>query len=115
LNILVRNLPKGVTENDLMQLFQKFGTIASLNIVTDKATGKSKGFGFVEMPENSEAATAIKALDGRLVRSLKIRVKAATQSKTPLPAKPAATRPERGETRAKQNVIKGKKRGSKTY
>ncbi|MCL5978710.1 MAG: RNA-binding protein [Nitrospirae bacterium] len=76
MNILVRNLHRGVTENDLLQLFKPFGTIKSHNIVIDQSTGKSKGFGFVDMPDNSEAAAAIKALDGKLIRGLKIRVKA---------------------------------------
>lgn len=75
MNILVRNLSRGVNEQELLQLFQPFGKIKALNIVLDASTGKSKGFGFVDMPENSEAVAAIKALDGKLVQDSRIRVK----------------------------------------
>jgi RNA recognition motif-containing protein len=80
LNILVRNLPKAVTERELALMFMKFGKVKSFNIVTDKKTGVSKGFGFVDMPEESEAHAAMKALDGKLTRGMKIRVKTSTKS-----------------------------------
>jgi len=80
LNILVRNLPKVVTERELLQMFLKFGKVKSFNIVTDQKTGVSKGFGFVDMPEQSEAEAAIKALDGKFIRGQRIRVKNSTQS-----------------------------------
>jgi len=66
LKILVRNLFRELTEKELLQLFLPFGKIKSLNIVMDKLTGKSKGFGFVDMPEALEAAAAIKLLTERL-------------------------------------------------
>ena len=80
MNILVRNLPKAVTERDLAQMFLKFGNVNAFNIVTDQQTGASKGFGFVDMPEKSEAEAAIKALDGKLIRGQRIRVKNGTKS-----------------------------------
>jgi len=83
-NILVRNLSREVTEGELRQLFQQFGSIRSLNIVMDKATGKSKGFGFVEMPDRKEADAAIKALNGRHIHGEKVRVKT-TVAKPPKP------------------------------
>ena len=79
MNILVRNLSREVKEEELFQIFQSFGRIKSLNIVMDTSTGKSKGFGFVDMPENSYAVTAIKALDGKLIQGLRIRVKKAVK------------------------------------
>lgn len=109
MNILVRNLPKGVTENDLMLLFQPFGTIASHNLVVDNATGKSKGFGFVDMPKNSEAAAAIKGLDGKPIRSLKIRVKAAQEGGRPSTVKAAIPVRESEETWEPRKVVKAKK------
>lgn len=111
MNILVRNLHRGVTENDLLQLFKPFGTIKSHNIVIDQSTGKSKGFGFVDMPDNSEAAAAIKTLDGKLIRGLKIRVKAGHQPRSPFQANPAGARPERFEAKGKRKVIGGKPGG----
>ena len=80
MNILVRNLSRAVTERELVLMFMKFGTVKSFNIVTDKKTGASKGFGFVDMPEESEARAAIKALDGKFTRGQKLRVKSSTKS-----------------------------------
>jgi RNA recognition motif-containing protein len=74
LNIYVGNLAYGVTENDLEQAFSQFGELAGVNIVKDKFTGQSKGFGFVEMPNNSEADTAIKALNGNDMKGRNIKV-----------------------------------------
>jgi RNA recognition motif-containing protein len=96
LNILVRNLSREVNEKELFQLFQSFGRIKSLNIVMDASTGKSKGFGFVDMPEDFEAVAAIKALDGKLVRDLRMRVKKAVkQNYSPPQDNRDKTRPER--------------------
>jgi RNA recognition motif-containing protein len=75
MNILVRNLSRLSTQGEIQGLFQPFGTVRSVTIVMDAATGKSKGFGFVEMPESAEAARAIKTLNGKMVRGSKIRVK----------------------------------------
>lgn len=113
MNILVRNLPKSITGNELLQWFQPFGTIKSYNIVLDQATGKSKGFGFVDMPDNAEAVAAIKALDGKLFHSVKIRVKAGHQIRTSLKDNRADARPERAETREKKKVSGGRPGGAR--
>jgi RNA recognition motif-containing protein len=68
MNIYVGNLAYSVTEDDLRNAFSQFGEVTSCNVITDKFSGQSKGFGFVEMADNSEADAAIKALcEGRLL------------------------------------------------
>jgi RNA recognition motif-containing protein len=64
MNMYVGNLSYSVTEDDLKALFSEFGEVESVNVIKDKFSGRSKGFGFVEMPDNSEADKAIKALNG---------------------------------------------------
>ncbi len=63
MNIYVGNLPYSLTEDDLKAAFSEFGEVSSANIIMDRTSGQSKGFGFVEMPDNSEADQAIKALN----------------------------------------------------
>jgi RNA recognition motif-containing protein len=63
MNIYIGNLDYSVTEADLSRAFGEFGNVSSSNVITDKFTGRSKGFGFVEMPNSSEAAEAISALN----------------------------------------------------
>ncbi len=63
--LYVGNLPYGVSSSDLEQLFSNHGSVASANVITDRSTGQSKGFGFVEMSSDSEAEAAISALDGQ--------------------------------------------------
>lgn len=65
MNIYVGNLAYGVTEGQLEALFQEFGTVTSVNLIKDKLSGDSKGFGFVEMGKQAEAEEAIKTLNGR--------------------------------------------------
>ena len=72
MNIYIANLSYGVTDADLKELFQEYGEISSANVITDKLTGRSRGFGFVEMPNESEALKAIKELneveyDGKVI------------------------------------------------
>lgn len=62
--IFVAKLDFGVTENELLSLFQQYGTVAKVNIAKDKETNKSRGFAFVEMPDADQAQKAIEALDG---------------------------------------------------
>ena len=64
MNIYVGNLSWEVTQQDLLEAFQAHGQVASANLITDKYTGKSRGFGFVEMPVEDEARAAISALNG---------------------------------------------------
>ena len=64
-NIYVGNLSRDVTEDDLREAFGAFGQVASANIIKDRFSGESRGFGFVEMPEKAEAQAAISGLNGK--------------------------------------------------
>ena len=64
MNIFVGNLSFTATEHDLRQLFEPYGAVDKINIITDRDTGRSKGFGFVEMPESQAAQAAIQGLNG---------------------------------------------------
>lgn len=77
MKILVRNLERSITDAELLALFQSFGTVESAVIVKEADSGKSKGFGFVEMPHGREAVKAIKGLNTLKVKGAGIRVKAA--------------------------------------
>jgi hypothetical protein len=63
--IYVGNLPYEVTERELSRVFGRFGSVESARIITNKANGRSKGFGFVEMRDHAEAVEAVRALNGR--------------------------------------------------
>jgi RNA recognition motif-containing protein len=65
MNIYVGNLPATVNENDLRETFQAFGEVATASIIKDKFSGDSRGFGFVEMPNKSEAEKAISMVNGK--------------------------------------------------
>ncbi len=75
MKLLVRNLSRSTTEQELRVLFSEHGSVADCNLVLDQETGKSKGFAFVEMPNEDEAQTAIIALNASSVAKSKIRVK----------------------------------------
>lgn len=62
--LYVGNLPFSATENSLTSLFSQYGTVESAKVITDRDTGRSKGFAFVEMSADNEAAEAISALNG---------------------------------------------------
>lgn len=81
--IYVGNLAYSSTEESLRRLFESYGKVVSVRIITDRMTGRSRGFGFVEMPDDAEAQAAIQALDGTVHDGRRLRVN---------PAKP---RPER--------------------
>src|SRR5689334_12233929 len=72
MNLYVGNLPYRITEDQLRQTFEEFGRVSSCTIIKDKVTGQSKGFGFLEMPESSEAEAAINNLNGRDLMGRKI-------------------------------------------
>ncbi len=74
MNLYVGNLSYSVTEEDLKEAFSEFGELESVNIIKDKYSGQSKGFGFVEMPDNAEADKAIKALNGNQLKGRAIKV-----------------------------------------
>lgn len=80
MNMYVGNLAYNVTEEDLKSLFSEYGEVASVNIVKERFSGQSKGFGFVDMPNNSEADKAIKALNGSKVKEQSIKI---SQAKPP--------------------------------
>ena len=86
MNIYVGNLPYNVTEEELREAFSEFGEVSSVNVITDKYSGQSKGFGFVEMENNSEAEEAIKALNESSLKGRNIKVNQ---------AKPRDKRPQR--------------------
>lgn len=65
MNIYVGNLSYGVTEESLRAKFEEFGEVSSVKIITDKFTGKSKGFGFVEMESEADGRQAIEDLNGQ--------------------------------------------------
>ncbi|HSV76738.1 MAG TPA: RNA-binding protein [Bacteroidales bacterium] len=64
MNIFVGSLPFRLEESELRELFEEYGEVNSAKIITDKLTGRSKGFGFVEMPDDEEAQQAIEGLNG---------------------------------------------------
>ncbi|MEE4116257.1 MAG: RNA-binding protein [Marinilabiliaceae bacterium] len=74
MNIYVGNLPYSTGEEDLKSIFGEYGEIESVKIITDKYSGRSKGFGFVVMENDSEAKTAIENLNGKTVDNREITV-----------------------------------------
>jgi cold-inducible RNA-binding protein len=74
MNIYVGSLSYEVTEEDLKQAFEAFGQVEGVRIIKDKYTGRSKGFGFVEMPIESEGQSAIDGLNGKELKSQTIKV-----------------------------------------
>ena len=84
MNIYVGNLPYNVNEDELKELFSEFGEVATVNLIKDRFSGQSKGFGFIDMPSNSEADQAIKALNHSQLKGRDIKVNQAEQrSKKP--------------------------------
>lgn len=77
MKLLIRNINRNVTQAQLRSMFESCGTVQSCDIVLDKDTGISKGFGFVEMPKPGEAKAATKLLNGKDIEGSKIRVKKA--------------------------------------
>jgi len=65
LRIYLGNLPYEAEEEELEEMFRQYGQVESVTIIKDRDTGRSKGFGFVEMPGDSEAQSAIEALNGK--------------------------------------------------
>jgi len=88
MNIYVGNLSYKMTDDDLGKLFSTYGTVSEAKIVIDRETQRSKGFGFVEMPNQSEGDEAIKQLDGREVEGRNIKVNV---------AKPKEDKPRRSQ------------------
>ncbi|MHC4328595.1 MAG: RNA recognition motif domain-containing protein [Planctomycetota bacterium] len=74
MNIYVGNLADDVNDQDLREVFEAFGQVESVNIIKDKFSGESKGFGFIEMPSKDEAQAAIKDADGTDLKGQTIKV-----------------------------------------
>ena len=74
MNIYVGNLPYSITDDSLRDMFAAHGEIESAKVIMDRFTNRPKGFGFVEMPNNSEADLAIKDLNGKLIDGRNIKV-----------------------------------------
>lgn len=89
MNIYVSNLGFNVQDEDLKEFFTPFGDVTSAQVITDKFTQQSRGFGFVEMPDDTAAEKAITELDQAVVEGRTIRV---------VKAKPKEDRPARGNS-----------------
>ena len=74
MNLYIGNLDYSIKEQQLTELFESIGEVSSVKIITDKMTGRSKGFAFVEMPNDSEAQAAIENLNGKPLRDRQISV-----------------------------------------
>ncbi len=83
-SIYVGNLPFTVSEQELRALFEPFGEVGSIKLITDKETGRPRGFGFVEM-EQSGAAAAIQALNGKEVGGRSLRINEAQEKSAGAP------------------------------
>jgi RNA recognition motif-containing protein len=81
MNIFVGSLPFKIVESELQEIFEEYGEVASVKIITDKATGRSKGFGFVEMTNEEEAKKAIEELNNAEVEGRTIVVNKAEEKK----------------------------------
>jgi cold-inducible RNA-binding protein len=86
-NIYVGNLSYDATEDDLREAFSQYGQVSEVNIITDRQTGRPRGFAFVEMPDGNEAATAIQQLNLAEIAGRAITVNE---------ARPKVDRPRRG-------------------
>lgn len=111
MKLLVRNLARNITEQDLREMFEAYGQLQSCHLVIDDKSGKSKGFGFVEFPNPGEAKAAAKSLNGREVAGFAIRVKKAENK----PAEDdAEAKPEKKDKyRDKAVEAKSRVRGSR--
>ena len=74
MNIYIGNLPYSISEDDLRDLFATHGEVSSANIIIDRDSGRSKGFGFVEMPDKAQAESAINAINESDVQGRNVRV-----------------------------------------
>ncbi|MDE0250976.1 MAG: RNA-binding protein [Gammaproteobacteria bacterium] len=74
MNIYIGNLPYNISEDELRELFAAHGEVSSANIITDRESGRSKGFGFVEMPDKAQGESAISALNETNVQGRNLRV-----------------------------------------
>ncbi len=90
MNIYVGNLSYGVNDDNLREVFEAYGEVSSAKVITDKYSGRSKGFGFVEMDNDAEANAAIEQLDGAEIDGRAVKVNE---------ARPREERPRRNNFR----------------
>jgi RNA recognition motif-containing protein len=95
MNIYVGNLSFDTTEQDLRQSFEVFGQVTSTNIISDKITGQSKGFGFVEMSGKEEAQAAIAGMNGKEIKGRAVNVNEARPRNNDRTGGRGTTRPQR--------------------
>ena len=81
MNIYVGSLQYDVTEDELKSVFEAYGAVDSVKIIMDKFSGRSKGFGFIEMPDNDEGEKAIQSLNGSEINGRRIVVNMATEKR----------------------------------
>lgn len=74
MNLYVSNLDYAMQDEELKKMFTGYGNVSSAKVIMDRMTGKSRGFGFVEMPDKTEATKAIDSLNGKLLDGKAIRV-----------------------------------------
>jgi len=74
MNIYVANLNYKIQDDTLRELFEEYGEVSSAKVISDRETGQSRGFGFVEMPDDNDASSAIEELDGAEVQGRSIKV-----------------------------------------
>lgn len=92
MKIFVAGLPYDLDDAELMEIFEKFGTTVSAKVAMDKETGKSKGFGFVDMPDATEAKDAIESLNDMSLGKKPLVVKQAEERSGPPPPRSSAPR-----------------------
>ncbi len=79
MKLFVAGFPNDFDDVDLKDMFELYGVVSSAKFVTDRATGKSKGFGFIEMPDNTEAMETIGILNGTRIKGKQISVQKAEE------------------------------------
>ncbi len=83
MKIYIGNIPHNVTEDVLDDVFSEFGDVSSANVIKNKHSGRSEGYGFVEMPNDSDASEAIKVLDSSSLQGRNIKVNKARSRREP--------------------------------
>jgi RNA recognition motif-containing protein len=79
MNMFVSNLSFHTTDEDLRDLFKEFGEVSSAKVITDRETGRSRGFGFVEMPEEAAAKQAMQGIEGKEIEGRAVSVSVAKE------------------------------------
>jgi len=112
MRIYVGNLSYEATDEDLRTTFEGFGEVESVTIIKDKFSGKSKGFGFVEMPSQEEAQSAVEGLNGHELKGRKLNVNEARPMKSDHRGNKGGKRTGRGGSHgSKRNADRGESRG----